>query len=147
MPKHFHLPVPSFFPHHLTRQINELYFSVAIMDFAVAAVTLFEPIYLYTLGYSLKVILLFYIEVYVIYFIVLPFGAKFANRFGYEGSIAISTIFLIGYYLSLFAIKFNPLFLVIAPLFFSIQKSFYWTGYHADFARFSRKDERGRQVG
>lgn len=117
------------------------------MDFAVAAVTLFEPIYLFTLGYSLRVILLFYIQVYIIYFIILPLGAKFASRFGYEHSITTSTIFLIGYYLSLFAIAYNPLFLVIAPLFFSLHKSFYWTGYHADFARFSDGTERGRQVG
>lgn len=117
------------------------------MDFAVAAVALFEPIYLYTLGYSLKVILLFYIEVYIVYFILLPLGAKYANKFGYEHSMMLSTIFLVGYYLSLYAIGINPIFLVIAPLLFAINKSLYWTGYHADFARFSDGKERGKQIG
>ena len=113
MAKHFHLPVPSFFPHHISRELKELFWSRAIMDFAVAAVALFEPIYLYTLGYSLQVILLFYIEVYIVYFILLPVGAKFANRFGYEHSMTLSTIFLVGYYLALYAIGSNPIFLVI----------------------------------
>ncbi|MFH1534530.1 MAG: MFS transporter [Patescibacteria group bacterium] len=147
MAKYFHLPVPSFFPHHITRQIKELYWSRAIMDFAVASVSLFEPIYIYTLGYSLKVILLFYIEVYIVYFIILPLGAKFANKFGYEHSMTLSTIFLVGYYLALYAIGTNAVFLVIAPLFFAINKSLYWTGYHADFAKFSSGKERGKEIG
>jgi MFS family permease len=146
MAKHFHLPVPSFFPHHISRQIKELYWSRAIMDFAVASVALFEPIYLYTLGYSLQIILLFYIEVYIVYFIILPVGAKYANRFGFEHSMTLSTIFLVGYYLSLYAIGSSPIFLVIAPLFFAINKSLYWTGYHADFAKYSDGKERGKQV-
>ncbi|MBU2229430.1 MFS transporter [Patescibacteria group bacterium] len=147
MAKYFHLPVPSFFPHHITRQIKELYWSRAIMDFAVASVSLFEPIYIYTLGYSLKVILLFYIEVYIVYFIILPLGAKFANKFGYEHSMTLSTIFLVGYYLALYAIGTSAVFLVIAPLFFAINKSLYWTGYHADFAKFSSGKERGKEIG
>ena len=117
------------------------------MDFAVAAVALFEPIYLYTLGYSLQVILLFYIEVYIVYFILLPIGAKFANRFGYEHSMTLSTIFLVGYYLALYAIGTSPIFLVIAPILFAVNKSLYWTGYHADFAEYSDGKERGKQVG
>ena len=116
------------------------------MDFAVASVALFEPIYLYTLGYSLQIILLFYIEVYIVYFIILPVGAKYANRFGFEHSMTLSTIFLVGYYLSLYAIGSSPIFLVIAPLFFAINKSLYWTGYHADFAKYSDGKERGKQV-
>ncbi|MBU1075302.1 MFS transporter [Patescibacteria group bacterium] len=147
MAKYFHLPVPSFFPHHITRQIKELYWSRAIMDFAVASVSLFEPIYIYTLGYSLKVILLFYIEVYIVYFIILPLGAKYANKFGYEHSMTLSTIFLVGYYLALYAIGTSAVFLVIAPLFFAINKSLYWTGYHADFAKFSSGKERGKEIG
>lgn len=117
------------------------------MDFAVASVSLFEPIYIYTLGYSLKVILLFYIEVYIVYFIILPLGAKFANKFGYEHSMTLSTIFLVGYYLALYAIGTSAVFLVIAPLFFAINKSLYWTGYHADFAKFSSGKERGKEIG
>lgn len=138
--------VPGYFAHRLTRQVKELYASVAIMDLAMAAVMIFEPIYLYIQGFSLQKILLFYIAVYIIYFFILPLGAKFARRFGYEKSILFSSPFLIFYYLSLFAIPYSGAFVYSAILMLALNKTFYWPGYHSDFARFSTQEERGREV-
>lgn len=117
------------------------------MDFAKSAVMIFEPIYLYTIGFSLQKILVFFLVIYLIYYFALPLGAKFARRFGYEHSILYSTPFLIIYYFSLYGIADRPYLIYVAIISLVIQKSLYWPGYHCDFARFSSHGERGKQIG
>lgn len=135
-----------YFANGLTRQVKELFWSTAILDFAASAVGIFEPIYLYTLGFSVSQIILFFIAVYVFYFLILPLGGKFARARGYEHSILFSTPFLILYYLSLFAIPYHQFFIVSAVISLAIQKTLYWPGYHADFARFGIDGARGREI-
>lgn len=136
---------PHYFQKHLSRQLEDLYLSVAILDFALAAVTLFEPIYLYQLGYSVSHILVYYMVVYVPYFFLVPLGGKFVARFGPERSIAVSSVMLVGYYASLLLVATHPMFFWIAPLCFALEKMFYWPAYHTDFILTSDQGERGKE--
>jgi len=131
---------------HPTQEVKELFVSTAILDFAVSAVMIFEPIYLYTQGFSLQQILLFYIAVYVLYFFLLPIGGRICRRHGYEHTILFSSPFLILYYLSFFAISYNRVFVVAAVVSLAVQKILYWPGYHSNFATWSQKTERGREI-
>ncbi|MDD5341765.1 MAG: MFS transporter [Patescibacteria group bacterium] len=135
-----------FFARRLKRPMRELYLSVAIMDFATAAVTIFEPIYFYTIGYSVAKILLFYLGMYALYFAIMPLGAKYANARGYEKSILISTFFLIAFYLCLYALPLVPWLIYFAAAAIALQKMFYWPGYHANFASFSDESEQAREI-
>ena len=92
--------VQSLLAHRLTRQVRELWTSTLILDLAVSMVTIFEPVFLfvlfsryYDLKSTLELISLFYLAIYVAYFFVVPLGAKFAKRFGYENSIAAAMEF------------------------------------------------------
>lgn len=136
-----------YFSKHPSRKLIGLYWSVGLMGFGMAAVSVFEPIFLYTLGYSLKEIMFFYLIIYLLYALILPFFGKIIGRFGLEHSIFYSQFFLIAFYISLFAITKAPVFFYIAPVFFAIQKSLYWPSYHADFTLFSNDKQRGREVG
>jgi len=143
----------SFFAHRLTRQVKELYSSTLILNFAVSTVTIFEPVFLYLLFIdkygltkTLQLVMWFYLGVYIIYFLVLPLGAKFARRFGYEHSIAISTIFTAWFYLSLFGAAQNISFIFASIIIYALWKMFYWPAYHCDFAHFSAQGEQGRQI-
>lgn len=136
-----------FFANHLARELKELYASTAILTFAAAAIAVFEPIYFITIGFTLPDVLIFYGVVYVLYFLLLPFGGKFARSRGYEHGILYSSPFLILYYLSLFAIPYSKLFLGVAVLAFVVQKILYWPSFHADMARFGSVEARGREVG
>ncbi|MDZ4221635.1 MAG: MFS transporter, partial [Patescibacteria group bacterium] len=138
--------VKTFFATRLSYQVRELYLSVSIVTLAVAMVAIFEPIYLYQLGFSLQQILLFYLAVYVLYLVFVPLGAKFARRFGYEKAILVGSPFLALYYIFLFLIPHNPVFVGLAVAAYVLQKTFYWPGYLADFARFGRVSERGREL-
>jgi MFS family permease len=135
-----------YFANGLARQVKELFWSTAILDFAASAVGIFEPIYLYTLGFSVPQIIIFYIAVYALYFLLLPLGGKFARARGYEQSILFSTPFLILYFLSLFAIPYHPFFIGSAVVALAIQKTLYWPGYHANFARFGVDRARGKEI-
>ena len=107
---------------------------------------IFEPIYLLGLGYQLSGVIGFYLAVYIIYFLIMPLGAKMALRFGYNKSIIFSTLFLISYYLSLWGLESSPIFLLTAIPAFALQKTFYWPGYHSEFARYGEAREEAREV-
>ncbi|MFA5052120.1 MAG: MFS transporter [Patescibacteria group bacterium] len=145
--KKFQLHLPHYFSKHPSRDLKELFWSVGLMDLGIASVTLFEPIFLYTAGYSLKHIVFFYFMVYALYSLFLPFIGRWIGRIGYEHSIFYSQFFLIAYYLALFAIPAVPIFFYLAPFMYALQKSLYWPAYHADFAEFSSTEQRGREVG
>ncbi len=134
-------------PHQLSRTAKELFASVGILGFAISAATLFEPIYLNTLGYTFSQIVFFYVIAYALYLVLIPFGAKFVLRYGYEYGIALGSSLLIIYYLALFGIPQLPELFYFAPVLLSFQKIFYWMGYHGDFARSAGRKEMGRELG
>ncbi|OGY89783.1 MAG: hypothetical protein A3B30_01110 [Candidatus Komeilibacteria bacterium RIFCSPLOWO2_01_FULL_52_15] len=137
----------SFLPTHMRPEIRELYLSTLIANFGVAMVLLFEPIFLYTRGYSIQQIALFFIIVYVLYIVLMPIGGHVAKEFGYEHSIFISTFIFIAYYFALYNITNSPILFLVTPALYALQKAFYWPAYHADFARYANRLEDAREVG
>ncbi|MDP2630403.1 MAG: MFS transporter [Candidatus Uhrbacteria bacterium] len=135
-----------FLPSHLPRELKELYLTMTMLNFALASGMLFEPIYLYTLHFSLSQIMLYYFAVYFVYFFLMPLGGRFVKRYGFEHGIIFGSIFLVAYFIFLLAIPHSPIYLVGAILSLALQKTFFWPGFHADLAFFSKAEERGRQV-
>ncbi|MBI2984249.1 MAG: MFS transporter [Candidatus Kerfeldbacteria bacterium] len=142
---HFPHHFPHYFKQKLSLPLEELYLTAAMMDFASAAITLFEPIYLWTLGYRIPQIMLFYFMVYGAYYFLLPLGGKFVARVGPQQSISLSTIWLVAYIAALVGIASNGALFFVAPLLFALQKTFYWPAYHFEFMRFSVRQERGSE--
>jgi len=137
---------PGYLSHHLQRQMKEMYWAKAINDFALAAVMLFEPVFLYTvLGFTVQQVVLFMLAVYVPYFFLMPLGAKVASLKGYEHSILYSTFFQVLYWALLFASQEVQFWIYLAPLALALQKSLYWPAFHADMARYSSPDQRSRE--
>jgi MFS family permease len=138
--------LPHYFSLHLRRQVKELYVATAISDMAVAAMLIFEPIYLkYELGLSVPWVILFFAGVYAWYIVLIPFGGKFAARFGYKHSMILSVPFQLAYWTCLFfASRYTEL-LYVATLLYGLQKSFYWPAFHAVVARFANKSQVGRE--
>ncbi|MFA5135030.1 MAG: MFS transporter [Patescibacteria group bacterium] len=147
MEKKFRFHSPHYFSKHPTRGMRGLYWSVGLKDLGIAAVTLFEPIFLFSLGYSLREVLFFYIMIYGLYIVLLPPVGRLVGKLGYEHSILYSQFFLIAYLVALFSISKVAALFYVAPLLCAAYKSLYWPAYHADFALFSRKGQRGREVG
>src|SRR3989344_1691541 len=91
--------VRSFLPNHMRREIKELFVSTLILNFGIMMIQLFEPIYLYEIGYSLLWIVGFFLIIYLTYFLTLPIGANFARVHGYEKSLVVSSVILVLYYI------------------------------------------------
>ncbi|MBU0598237.1 MFS transporter, partial [Patescibacteria group bacterium] len=136
-----------YFSKHPSRGLKDLYISVGLKDFALAAVTIFEPIFLFTLGYNLKDIAFYYLIIYGVYFLLLPFFGGLVGRIGLERSIFFSQFILILYFILLFSISNYEVLFYIAPLVAAIYKALYWPAYHTDFVIFSKDKQRGREVG
>lgn len=120
--------------------------TAGLIDLALASVSLLEPVYLYVLGYTPAQIMLFYVGVYGLYVLLVPFGGKIIGRLGYERCIALATPFFIGYYASLFAMREHPQAIVAAIICYALQKMLYWPAYDADFASASDRRSRGRSI-
>lgn len=131
---------------HASRQMRGLMSATAVLDFAVSSISLFEPIYLYSLGWSLASICLFYLAVYALTFFLLPIGASYVGRLGFQHAILFSSPFLIAYFLALYAIPRHPAFIVVAIASFAVQKVLYWPAFHAEMAKYGHDGERGREI-
>ena len=140
--------LPNYFAQSVRKEIGQLYASVAIADLALAIVTLFEPIFLYSIvGLSIPQILIFNGIAYAVYIVLIPFGAKIATLYGYAHGILFSIPFQILFWIFLYAGQDNISLLFIAPVLYGIEKSLYWPSFHASVARFAQDEQRGREFG
>ena len=127
------------------RELRELYLFLFFFAFAGSLVAIFLPVFLLQLGFSLSGIAFYYAIHYTIYVVLMPLGAQFAARFGYERSLAMSTPILIVHFLLLSQLPNYPSLFWIAPGILALHKIFYWPAYHANFATFSDAGNRGTE--
>lgn len=141
---HFHHP--HYFSRTISKDLRELFISVSMLEGAIAMVALFEPVYLFTLGFSVPEILLYFGALYALYVLLVPIGGRIVAHIGVRRGIVFASVSLIGYYLSLFAIAHAFWFVVPAILFYAVQKSLYWPAYHKDFVETSDTVNQGREI-
>ncbi len=135
-----------YFALHPSQEVKEMFEATAMRSLAVSMVGVFEPIYLYTIGFSVPQILLFYIAVYAGFLVVMPLGGRICRKHGYEHTMLFSSPFLILFYLSLFAIPYSAAFIAIAVVSTIVHRVLYWPGYHANFATWMTDKESGKEV-
>ncbi len=137
----------NYFSYELNREVKELYWQTTLYNLAINLTYLFEPIFLYNLGFTLTQIMYFYVLVYGAYAILVFPAAKITSWIGYKHSILVAVIFNIIYLAVLYQTKFHTPLFFVAPFLFALQKSFFWPPYNADIAIHNQKDQRGREVG
>lgn len=136
-----------YFSQRVNTEVKEMYWQVAIANLALSMTIVFEPIFLYRLGYSPAEILKFFLIVYVGYSLLITPIAKITSYIGYKHSIFIANCFYIIYWFALYRIASVPSFFYFAPWFYALQKSFFWPPYHSDISINSIKRQGGREVG
>ncbi|MBP9686479.1 MAG: MFS transporter [Candidatus Doudnabacteria bacterium] len=140
------LRLPHYFTFRLEQEVKDLYASAGVADVALAAMLIFEPIYMYqALGLSVVHILLFFAAVYFWYILLIPLGGFVTAKLGYRKALVVSVPFQILYWVSLIFAARYPVLLWIAPIFYALEKSFYWPGFHAIVARFANQGQVGRE--
>jgi len=138
--------LPGYFAEKVRAQISEMYASVAIADFAMAIVSIFEPIFLYSvLHLGIPLILLLNGFTYTVYICFISYGGKIASKFGYSHSILFSIPFQILYWVFLYAGQEHHGLLLLAFFFYGIDKALYWPAFHSNVTRFAADEQRGRE--
>lgn len=130
----------------LNKELDELYLSRAIMNIALALISLFIPIYLYQLGYSIPWVILFYL-ITPLYFVILTlFTPKIISKYGIRHSILFSTPPIIIFYLGLNYLPTYPILFFILPFFMALSESLLWIAFDIYFLKFSKREVRGEQL-
>jgi len=124
-------------------------FSGRMIQFVAGGlIGLFLPIFLLTkLNYKIEYVFLYFLIGHLGYGILLPLGAQFLNKIGLRRSLRIS-VFLDGaFYTCLFLLDKSPLFyLILSVIILVVARLLFWLPYHVDFARFTNKTDRGKEV-
>jgi|GEM_PF-3492006 MFS family permease len=136
-----------YFSYKLKQEVIELYWNTALYNLAINLTYIFEPIFLFNLGFGLIRIMAFYLMVYAAYALLILPVTKLTARIGYKHAIFISTIIYVLYWTVLYQIKFHTILIFLAPVLFALQKSFFWPPYNADVAISNVKKQRGREIG
>ncbi len=137
MPGSFTSAIRSLFAFRPRRQLRELYVFLLLFSFATALVTIFEPIFFYTQGIPIWKICVYYALHYTLYFFLMPLGAQFSARFGYERSLALSTPLFVLYFLLLAGLDGHISIFYLALVVLTCFKILYWPAYHATFITFT----------
>jgi len=136
---------------NLSNGLRYLYLHRAIRNIGWGFLNLFGVIFIYNLsGERVEFVLAFYGIVSVIYFLLLPLGAKLFRYTSLHRLMIISTFFCLLYLAGFYFLNENNRWIwaiVVALVFFdAFNKLVYWVPYHVDLARFVNKHHRGRQV-
>ncbi|MBI5872166.1 MFS transporter [archaeon] len=137
----------SLFRYFFNRELSAMYLSLALRFFALSMIGIFIPIYLLKeIGLSLQEVILFSLISVILFGITIFIAARLASKHGVKYIILISILFLIVSLILLNLLKYNFLHYSMPAVLIGINYGFFWIGYHIDFARFSDKKHRGKEV-
>lgn len=131
---------------HPAKEVWALFLSRTILNFAASFVSLYQVIFLYGQGFSVRLIVGLIGLQFLIYLILLPLAARICHRHGYEHTMLLSAPFNILCNLSLLFVPLTPWAALASMVFAAFYKLFYWPGFHACFATWSGSDEDGREI-
>ncbi len=134
--------------HHFlkNKEMNEMYLSVFLMALAQGLISIFVPIYLYFLGYSIPYILFYYFLISFYFVVLAPFLVRGIPKIGVKHSIGISIPFYIIYFLGLSILGSAPWLFFFLPAALAIRTIFYNIGYHLNYIEHSEIGCKGKEV-
>tara|TARA_Y100000310_G_scaffold159627_1_gene159281 strand:- start:42490 stop:43614 length:1125 start_codon:yes stop_codon:yes gene_type:complete len=131
----------------LKRKVSLDYVAIAARALSLSMLGIFVPIYIFTLGYSLNSIILYYILLTASVGALSPFATKLISKIGIKKSIMISFPLLIIFNIALFAVENYGIniFWTLIPLILS--QMFFWFAFHADFSKNIDHKKTGHEIG
>lgn len=128
------------------KEMNEMYASYGIMNFATGLISIFVPIYLYKLGYSIPHILFFFFLSAVGFLLFLRVGIGAVSRFGVKHSMLLAVPFLIAYFIGLRFLPDYPFLFSVLPFFIALKMDLYNFAFHLNVVEHADRKTTGQQV-
>lgn len=136
----------SFLHYFRSKELDEIYIGNALRSFAGSMISIFIPIYLFTLGNSFTNILWFYLLTHLFGIGVVILSFDLIHRIGAKHLIFVSTIFQIGFFVLLQLMSTTYIPLAVLALVNAIHLYFFWLPFNIIFARSSSNKEGGTQL-
>ncbi len=133
----------------LSRGFVSLYTGRTISLISAALLGLFLPIFLYNLfNQNFQAVVIYYAAGFSLFGITISFGSRFLNKFGFRRALQVSVILAALFYTIFYFInKDNLVYLIPLSIFTLVFfRLFHWLPFHVDFAKFTNKKTRARQV-
>ena len=119
-----------------------------IQQIAGGLLGFFVPIFLFIyFDYYIQGVILFYGISFLLFGLLLPIGAKTMSKIGLKASMILGSLFLVGYFVSLFLLSNNIAFALILTIsFVTLFRVLYWVPYHTEFAETTDDLSRGKEI-
>lgn len=127
-------------------ELNEIFLVMSLRSFVCAMVSIFVPIYLFLLGYSLRDILLLNLIMFIVEFAFEYPSALIRTELGPKHAIALSLPPLLAHFWLLATIQTYHWPLWFPAVCGGIALALYWQGYHYDFSKSKHKGQATRDV-
>ncbi len=139
----------NYFDGKISHGFVSLYTGKTIVMISSGLLGLFIPIFIYNLlDQSFIYLALYFLAGHVSYMLLLFFGVRFLNKFGFRRALKTS-VFLGSFYYTIFYFVNESNFIQLIPLIIFVltfYRVFYWMPYHVDLAKFTTKKNRAKQI-
>ena len=125
-----------------------VYSNRIIQQIAAGLLGFFVPIFLFIyFDYYIQGVILFYAINFMLFGLLAPTGAMIMSKIGLKSSMILGSLFLVGWFVSLYLLSNDWAFaLILAIGFITLFRMFYCFPYHNEFAKTSDRDRRGREI-
>ncbi|MBP9827005.1 hypothetical protein KBC99_00830, partial [Candidatus Saccharibacteria bacterium] len=120
MSYHFATPGYNLIRYLHNRELDELYVSTFLKTLARSLVLVFIPIYLANLGFSVRIIALFYLFEFIGMILATPLGLWLNSKIGVKKTMAVADVIFIAYMVAISNLKELGLYLLVRTLFFAV---------------------------
>lgn len=131
----------------LHSKMSKLYIYQALIAFVTSLVGIFIPVYLFTEGYSLIMIMLYVIGLSLTYIICAPTVVAIINKIGMKYTLLLSTPFYFIYLVSLQFVGTSTIYFHILWISQGIYTSLFWFTFRAEVITNSSRKKRSSEIG
>ncbi len=133
--------------HLIKDEIQEVYLNLILQGFGISLISIFVPIYLLKMGFTLNQALIFVMIEWGTLSFFSPFAAMMAKKWGFKHIIVYRLPLMMYYFIMLYALNFVSFPIYLIAFGGGISGSMYWVSMHSLFAKYSDKIHRGAQTG
>lgn len=127
-------------------QFNNILLMKGLTDFGLGFVQVFIPVYLLSIGYSLSMVMFWYITQDVVFVLCSFFSVYFSNKFGLVHSFHVRFIFLISELMLMVYLPQHSQLFYFIPFVIGLEMAFFWIPLNILLVRNTKDSSMGQSI-